>query len=228
VVTEPRARALGLAVGERTHTLTGSSGLTTTFRTAVASKVVIGEMTFKNVSFAVVTGGPYADIDAGVIGLPIVMALRTVTWSRDGTVDVGGPSAPSSPSERNLAFDGGRLLLKASVHGKVVSMTLDTGASDSDLNANFADMFPQIAAAGKKGTREIAGAGGPRTFESIEIPEVVFDIAGHHVGVRPAHVAMQRIATIGGQCCIGNAGHDLLVQQQTFRLDFGAMRLTLR
>ena len=106
-------------------------------------------------------------------------------------------------------------------------MTFDTGASTSDLNANFGDVFPDIVAAGKRGTQEITGAGGTRTFDSVELPEVAFTIGSSEVALRPARVTLQRLIVIGGECCVGNAGHDLLTQTQGFTIDFGAMTLRL-
>ena len=57
---------------------------------------------------------------------------------------------------------------------------------------------------------------------------MTFAIGATRVGLRPAHVTLQRVKTIGGECCVGNAGHDLLNQQASFTLDFDAMTLELR
>jgi clan AA aspartic protease (TIGR02281 family) len=228
VLTERRAKALGLTMAERTSVATGASGMTTNFRTAVAREVAIGEMRFSKVSFAVLTGGEFADADAGIVGMPILVALGAVRWSRDGTVEVGSTSPRGRQGDANLAFDRGRLLLRTRILERNVMMTLDTGATTTDLNANFADVLPEVAALGKEGTHSIIGAGGTRTFDSLEIPEVVFAIGLVHVGLRPAHLTRQRIAGIGGDCCVGNAGHDLLVQKDSFTIDFGTMTLELR
>ena len=54
--------------------------------------------------------------------------------------------------------------------------TLDTGAITTDLNANFADTFEQAVQGAKKGRTDITGMGGTETFDSLEIPEVMFGI----------------------------------------------------
>lgn len=228
VLTERKAKELGLTIRERTGVLTDASGITTSFRTAVAEEVVVGEMRFRDVSFAVLTGGPFANAEVGVIGMPILLALGGLRWSKDGTVEFGSTSPPSGQLAPNLVFDRHRLMVRASVLGSTVLMTLDTGASTTDLNANFADLFPAIAARGNRGTQEITGAGGTQIFDSIEISEVVFTIGSTSVGLRPAHVTLQRLALIGGECCVGNAGHDLLTQTQSFTIDFGTMTLQLQ
>ena len=85
---------------------------------------------------------------------------------------------------------------------------LDTGANSTDLNANFADLFPDVVAKGKKGSADLNGIGGTQTFASVELPELIFTIASRPVRVRPAVITMQRNSGAGGECCIANAGHD--------------------
>jgi hypothetical protein len=96
------------------------------------------------------------------------------------------------------------------------------------LNASFAASFPEAVAKGRKGTETVTGIGGARTFESIELPELVFSIGSRKTFLRPAVVTMQRVATAGGECCIGNAGLDLLQQGRGFSLDLTRMTLRLR
>jgi hypothetical protein len=128
----------------------------------------------------------------------------------------------------NLAFDRSRLLLSAGVLDKTVLTTLDTGANTTELNANFADTFPDVVrTAGKRGKADITGIGGSRTFDSVELPELRFTIGAKNVTIRPASVTLQRIETMGGDCCVGNAGHDLLLQGRGFSIDFSRMTLTV-
>lgn len=53
------------------------------------------------------------------------------------------------------------------------------------------------------------------------------DIGAAQPALRPAHVTLQRIAAMGGNCCIGNLGLDLLTQTGVLTMDFGAMTLCL-
>jgi hypothetical protein len=106
--------------------------------------------------------------------------------------------------------------------------TFDTGANTTELNANFVDLFPQVVESeGKRGTSELTGVGGSRAFDSIELPAVVFRIGARDLTLRPASVTLQRLEMLGGECCIGNAGHDLLVQGRGFSIDFSGMMLTV-
>lgn len=225
VVTEKRAARLGLQIDATRRQLTGSSGQSADFRTAIAKEVVIGGMRFRNVSFAVIkVPWPMNDLDLGVVGMPILLALGSMRWSPDGAVEIG-PPAPRERTDANLVFDRDRLLLRTRVLGRDVLTTLDTGANTTDLNANFADTFPQAVQGAKKGTSAITGVGGTKTFDSLEIPEVTFGIGRSDVLLRPATVTLQRIADMGGECCIGNAGEDLL--KQGFTIDLSRMTLSL-
>lgn len=228
-ITERKAARLGLRIDDTRRVLTGSSGQPATFRTATAKEVDIGGTRFRNVSFAVIAGaGPIAEADIGIVGMPILLALGAIRWSPDGVVEVGSPAQPRVvPPDANLVFDRNRLLLRMRVFGRDVLTTFDTGANTTDLNANFADTFPQAIQGAKKGKSDITGVGGTETFDSLEIAEAVFGIGPVEVSLRPATIALQRIRLIGGECCVGNAGQDLLKQAAAFTIDFSTMTLRL-
>ena len=224
-MTQKKATRLGLKVDATRRVIMGSSGQSAGLRTAIAPVVDIGGIRFRNVSFAVIEGtGPIAEGDFGIVGMPILLALGVIRWSPDGAVEIGSP-APRVRADGNLVFDRNRLLLRTRVLGRDVLTTLDTGANTTDLNVNFATTFPRAVQGAKKGTTDITGVGGTQTFESLEIPEVMFGIGPAEVLLRSATVTVQRIGTIGGDCCVGNAGADLL--KQGFTIDFSAMTLRL-
>jgi hypothetical protein len=59
-------------------------------------------------------------------------------------------------------------------------------------------------------------------------PDVTFGIGGALVALRPAHVTMQQNPAMGGRCCVGNIGLDLLLQTGEVAIDFSTMTLRLR
>ena len=70
-VTEREARKLGMTIQDDQRTLIDISGTPTAFRTAVAKEVRLGSMTFRNVSFAVITpGGVLNGLHQETIGVP--------------------------------------------------------------------------------------------------------------------------------------------------------------
>ncbi|HEY6509982.1 MAG TPA: hypothetical protein VIY56_18295, partial [Vicinamibacterales bacterium] len=121
-----------------------------------------------------------------------------------------------------------KLLLVTDVDGTRVFGTVDTGAVDTDLNDNFAKDFAALVQNGRRETREITGLGGTTTVPSITVPEVPFQIGPTRVVLRPAHVTLQRNAAIGGTCCIGNIGLDVLARTGEFALDLSTMVLKLQ
>jgi hypothetical protein len=62
----------------------------------------------------------------------------------------------------------------------------------------------------------------------VALPEVTFGIGGALVALRPAHVTMQQNPAMGGRCCVGNIGLDLLLQTGEVAIDFSTMTLRLR
>jgi predicted aspartyl protease len=228
VVTEPEAKRLGLTLREGTHFITDPSGTRVGYRTAVAKEVTIGGMRFDDVSFAVYAAPSWApDAEFGVIGMPILIHTGSIRWSKDGSVELGG-TVPQA-STPNLVFHENRLLLRAGFQDKSGLAILDTGATTTDFNANFASLFADLLErSGKKGTQEISGIGGTRVFESVTLPEFTLTIGPKPVALRPANVTLQQNALIGGTCCLANLGRDVLTQAQSVLIDFGAMSLQLQ
>lgn len=226
VLTPARAARLGLKIDDTLRSIMGSSGQSTRFRTATARDLDVGGTHFRNVSFAVLDIPALgADIDVGIIGIQILVGLGAIRWAPGGEVEIGSPAPRRGRETPNLVFDGNLLLLRTRVLGRDVQMALDTGATTTDLNGNFAETFPQAVQNAKKGTTDITGVGGTKTFDSLEIPEVTFAIGPRETSLRPATITMQRIRGIGGDCCVGNAGDDLL--KDGFTIDFSAMTLKL-
>ena len=230
VLTDREARKLGVSVGQETRTMTGGSGGGVQFRTAIVKDVVVGATTFHDVSFAVLDPtGPLGDAEGGIVGMPILLGLGTIRWSKSGTVEVGRTETRANTREPNLVFDRNRILLRSQVLGETVLAVFDTGADATDLNANFATRFaPLIERSGKRTTHELIGADGSKTVDSMELPEVAFVIGGMRALLRPAHVTLQRIEILGGECCIGNIGRDVVAQGRELTIDLSVMTLALK
>jgi hypothetical protein len=116
-------------------------------------------------------------------------------------------------------------LVSAEIAGRSVFFTLDSGAVDTDLNSDFAGSFGDLVLNAQKTTRDVTGVGGTSTFEALILPELKLSVAGRLLTLRPAAVTLQRMGGIGGECCLGNFGDDLLFQADGFSLDFDNMSL---
>ena len=229
-MSESEARRLGLSVKQTSGTLGTATGARVDFRTAVAQELVIGKTHFKDVSFAIFPDNqePWSTLPAGrrgLLGIPILVGLRTLRWNREGSTEIGARSERADIQRSNLAFDNDHLVVTATVQRKAVRATLDTGAETTDLYEPFADEFADlIKEQGKKDFTEVRGVGHAESFDSVTIPQLTIQIFGSDTRLGPAHVLLK---SIGAKCCVGNFGMDLLRQGAGFRIDFRAMTLQL-
>jgi predicted aspartyl protease len=228
-MTEPEARRLGLPIRSAAGTVSGSSGQRVQGRYVVVRDLAVGSMRFRNVSFLVLPAdGPFGGEMTGIVGMPVLLALGTIRWQRDGTVELAGKSDRRPLDRPNLVFFRNHLLVRAEVRSRAVFAAFDTGAETTDLNANFADEFADfVERTGVRTTQPISGVGGTANFDAIRLPEVVVTVGDSDVPLRPAVMSMQRISGLGGDCCVANLGKDLLVRGRGFTIDFSTMMLTI-
>jgi len=236
VMSEKEARRLGLEIRAGGGELGDTSGKGVRIRTAIADEVIVGAMKFRQVSFAILPDvEPWSSMPegrGGIIGIPILLAMECIRWFSTGSWEVGCES-DAAAERSNMTFFENHMLAKLLVTGTTfttpVFTTLDTGAETTDLNSNFALQFKQlIERAGKKGSTEVSGAGGTTVIESVTLPELAVDIGETRTTLRPAHVTLQKTAALGGRCCVGNLGLDLLRQTGDLTIDFRKMILRLR
>jgi hypothetical protein len=223
LITRGEAVRLGLTVRDGDRAL--SDGVrVAAVRTVVAPELVVGGARFRNVSFAVVD----APEEFGILGIPVLLGLGRIDWSQVSTVETGGVASAAEPRAANLVFDGNHLLLRMKVFDKDVLTLFDTGAQTTDLTANFATAFPDVVRTGDKSTRALTGIGGTHTAESVRLPSIAFTIGNHVATLRPAEIVLENFPAMGADCCVGNAGSDLVKQGAGFAIDLTRMTLTLR
>jgi predicted aspartyl protease len=227
ILIESEARRLGLKLRSGSVHIGDSSGLGFDAHTAVAGEVMVGTTRFKNVSFVVMpdpesTDGPPP---GGIIGLPVILGMRSIRWNKSGTADFATPE--DTPVDRNMVFFGHKPLVQAMVENQSVFFTLDSGAESTDLNRRFADEFASLVAGAKRDEASIIGAGGTATFEARKLDALPLILSKQPVVLSPALVTLQSNPGLGGECCIGNLGDDILFSRSGFHLDFSRMTLRL-
>lgn len=231
VIGESAAKELGLtltSVGGKMGDASGQgvSGI----RLALISDLRIGGLHLQNVPFVVVpdSGEPWISLPKskhGIIGLPLLLAMRTIRWTPTGSFEEGFPSQPFSLQSCNMLFHNSNPVVDVLADDKHLDFTLDTGAVDTDLNPAFAKALPALMKSGASEKQSIEGLGGKLEQASIILPSVTFIIGGTHVELRPAHVFTEHG---NGTWAAGNLGMDLLKQAHAFTLDFAAMTLLLQ
>ena len=230
VMGETDAKMLGLAlqyVGTKARESSGTA--IPGFDVAVAKDVEIGGLHLRNVPFLVLqdTGEPFVHVPVGqrgLIGLPVLMAMQAIRWQpTTGRCEFGPGVREEGMSLRNLLFDGITPIVQASVDGKALTFSLDTGAVGTDLNEGFAKALPDLVKAGRKETRPITGYGGTNNYDSVLLGRVVFRVGGLDVTLNSPHVFPSH--SLGK--FDGNLGNDILNQAKMVVLDFNAMELRL-
>jgi predicted aspartyl protease len=229
VMGESDAKLLGLTVKHVETKLTEASGSAIPgFNIAVAKDLVIAGLHLKNVPFFVLqdTGEPFVHIPVGgrgLIGLPVLLAMRTVRWESAGWFAFGAAAQIKNHKAQNLLFHGATAIVQVHVNDKPLIFSLDTGAVDTDLNEGFAKALPAIVEAGQKENRAITGLGGSNQYESVLLGPVEFDVGGSRVTLKAPHVFPKH--SLGN--FDGNLGNDILHQAKAVTLDFKAMELQL-
>ena len=232
VMTGNEAKRLGLEIRPGSGFLADASGKGVRIRTAVAGELTVGAMSFRQVSFAILPDvEPWISMPegrGGIIGIPVLLGMECMRWRRAGSWELGCASDEAAVRP-NMVFFENHLLAIAHVPDAQLSFTVDTGAETTDFNSNFAQQFAElIGRVGKKGSTEMSGAGGTTISESVTLPEFTIDIGGTKATLRPAQVTLQKHAALGGRCCVGNLGLDLLRQTGDLTIDFRTMTIRLR
>ena len=230
VMGESDAKLLGLTVKHVETKLTEASGSAIPgFNIAVAVDLVIAGLHLKNVPFFVLqdTGEPFVHVPVGrrgLIGLPVLLAMRTVRWEpSSGWFAFGKAAEMKNHEAQNLLFHGATAIVQVHVNDKALIFSLDTGATDTDLNEGFAKALPELVGAGQKENRAITGLGGSNQYDSVLLGPVEFDVGGSKVTLKAPHVFPKH--SLGS--FDGNLGNDILHQAKAVALDFEAMELQL-
>lgn len=230
-LSESEARMLGISARSATATAEDFAGGTTSTRTAVANRIAIGDAELRNVPVLVFPDSqpPWNEQSPGrrgTLGLPVVLALQAIRWTRDGTCQVGSDPSRSARTDVNLAFDGVTPVTRVQISGKPFEFVLDTGnQGGTQLWERFGRDLPDVASQGHKGTKQVHQIGGSAEREIVVIPEVRLRVGGLDAVLRPANLFFK---PVGNDLQHGNLGLDVLSQATEVMIDFQAMSLTVR
>jgi hypothetical protein len=202
------------------------------FRIALAKSLVLGGIELRNVAFLVAGNEqkPFVDMEPGqrgLIGLPVLLAWGSTTWTREGVFEVDSSPAPPNLSAANICFDDLNLITQAWFDRRALPFMLDTGAETSELWPKFADIAHDLIR--KSGTHEldmVVGIGGGKKLEATAIPKVMLELGGESVALQPAYI-LETQQRAESKWFYGNLGIDLLRQAQKVTLDFRTMALEL-
>jgi predicted aspartyl protease len=232
VMSESEAVRLGMKIQEVNSNTTDISGNKVSFRLALARSFALGDLELNNVAF-LVSGNeqqPFVDMQPGqrgLIGLPVLLAFGSVTWSANGLFKADRSATSVKLPAANLCLDDLDLITQASFDHRALPFVLDTGAATTALWPKFADVARKIIR--KSGTSEhhtVEGMGGKQDFEVTSIPKIVLELGGKSMVLQSAHIlkVQQRDAA---KWYYGNLGIDLLKQARSVTINFKTMMLEL-
>jgi predicted aspartyl protease len=232
-ISESEAKRLGMLILNGSVTVVGETGGTTGGgRIAVAKDLVMGNFHFNNVAFFVQGDDhePFVELPAGkrgIIGIPVILALDTLRWRRDGTLDIGFAPQAKNLARANICFDNEEPVTQVEFQKHKLEFVMDTGAEESELWPPFAKEFASLLSrSGKKDSKTLTGFEGGENFDVVTLPEISFMLGGFSDVLRPAPVLTKPTVALSKQY-YGRAGMDLLNQAGTATIDFHAMMLSL-
>ena len=231
VLSAAEARMLGIEPHGPAGRVGDFAGGEAPAQTGVARRVVLGGTELRDVTMLVLPDAqpPWTDAapgSRGAIGLPMILALGSVHWTRTGTCIMPAPNSNPRQETANMVLDWFTPVTRVQFQGTPLDLMLDTGnVGGSQLWERFAREFaPLLAARGQPGTKRLTQVGGAAEHAVVVLPELRLRVAGFDTMLSPANVFR---APVGQEPLHGNLGLDLLREADAVTIDFRAMSLTL-
>jgi len=171
VLTYSEAQKLRLRLINFAIKVESFTGAEVSARLGIASNMKIGNVRLHNVVFLVFEDRdlylpPISFQINGLIGFPVITALREITFLRDGEILI--PGHTHRHGEQNMCFDGSTPLLAGTFEGKRLIFSLDTGANKSDLFPPFYQAYvKEITSSYVSQSERIRGAGGYKDVHHV-------------------------------------------------------------
>lgn len=233
IMSESEASRLGLEIHDASsfELQDGASGKSVPIRFAILERLSIGGFELRHVAFSIIPSDamPFREWPSdrqGILGLPVLLSLRTMRWTGDSTLEIGFPTPRRRPPP-NLCFQAATPVAEGSYRGRKINVWIDTGASKSYLTQRFAREFPDVIKdVGTKNMVTLRGIGGAADVEVVTLSEFAFDIGGSTLTVRPIEVlaAQKNVDRAFYQMWLGM---DVLGSVRSASIDFKAMAVKI-
>ncbi len=233
VLSESEAKRFGMRILAVPINVGGLAGGQTDSRVAVADELSIGSIRLRNVAFLVFSDDqpPFSQSppgSRGLIGIPVLLALQRFVWGPDRKFEIGSKSSNRFMPHADLCFDGHHPVVQIQFQDRRLALTLDTGATNTDLYPPFAAAFPElIRTSPKTESYKVEGVGGVKNMDAAVLSPLHFSVGGFPVVLSPARVLLTPTIETS-KFFHGNLGIDLLQQAHKMTFDFKAMSLRLQ
>jgi hypothetical protein len=233
MISDAEAARLGLVLRESDGRAADLAGGSTAVRIAIAPRVVIGGTQFEDVTFLVMSAGqmPWKELPPGrqgIVGLPLVIALDALQWTRAGMCHTGSDGVNDTvPGPPNLRFERLQVITNVELDGKPAEFVLDTGnQAGTQLWERFAkDFEPLVQERGRKGTVRLTQVGGATDRDVVVVPGLRLKVGGKATNLATGNLFS---TPVGDERFHGLLGMDILSQAAEVTIDFRSMTLSLR
>ena len=197
-------------------------------RIGIVSEMRMGAVVIRNAAFLILPDDAFlpmklrpGDRPGGLLGMPILAALKEFTETRDGDLII--PARPRPRTGQNMGFSGFRPFVEILYRGERLSFCLDTGADKTALYPPFFRIYQAWIKHRTTPRKSLVNAvGGSRAVPVYMLDEFAFASGGKGLALR--RVAVQTKATHAGSLVFhGNLGLDILRQCSRITFNFESM-----
>ncbi len=232
VLYESAAKELGLALIGSGMKIQSGTGKWIDSRMAVVPELHLGEAVVRNAVFLVLPDNffPVRRVRPGIerrglIGAPILTALKEITETRDGKLLI--PVSPQPRKGANMYFFGFIPIVEILHRGSRLAMQLDTGSSATFLHPPYFRRYRgEIQSHSKPRRSVVGGVGGERVVDIHVLPEFAFRLGDLDLAMK--NIAVQTEVTHSStEIFFGTLGLDILAQGSRMTFDFESMSFVL-
>jgi hypothetical protein len=230
IITRSDAVRLGLRVIEvpvGVATTTGSQAATL----AVAPEMRIGGVVIRHAVFLVFPDAALFRARQGIqrhgtVGAPVLAALGTITFTRDGRFIVHTDAPGASGTDVFLEdFDP---IAAAQFAGRPLRLAIDTGASETTFWPPFErECRDALPAGAQRVEREVGSVGRTRRFAMLEVPGIAVDVGPARVAFPNRRLVLLDATTDDHRVFHGSLGRDLYQFRERLTISYTAMRMAV-
>jgi hypothetical protein len=160
---------------------------------------------------------------SGLLGTPVISALGSVTFRRDGAIrwtrDVSNKPA-------NLAWDGNTVLAAIRYENSDLICGLDTGADNTVFYEPFYRRYSKrFSDPGRLKILKLGGVSGAKDIPSYRLPELEFTLADKTIHLIRASAMTRSIKDADDNYLYCNIGLDAFAPFGSYTIDLRNMRL---
>lgn len=229
IIINSLAQELELQIIEASIKVGSITGGSVNARLGVARELKLGQAVIHNAVFLVFEDkdllGPSDGTVRGILGFPVISALREMTISSN---EIRIPARPRSHGLGNLCLEGLKPLVAAFHNGQRLTFTFDTGANTSTLYPGFFRMFEnEIKAAGEEKAEKVTGVAGSKMVPAYRVKDLPLTIGGREARYQEIAILTEYTLT-DSRYFYGNLGQDLIKQFSSLTMNFESMSISFR